>query len=1005
MARSALFAGLALLAACSARQSPSASRELSRADAAAISPLRVAASGAPDARAQSPEALVAAFGPLVPDSPLQVVDREEVETSAGRKRSAERKKSEARAKSRTKGDAEAPEPSVSEEKPARPSAPRDEPVAPPPAPAPQARDPLEDLDDGLLEVEVAKEKKSRRPASTNRSSVGSVAAGRSRRSGARTAAEPEAPHEPSLAAPEPVYARRAERAWVRPEVRQPSFLDIGRDASLRIGGLEIEATVEAPRVELVLQFALQNPTQSPLRAVLEYPLPEGLELSRLSVAGAKLEGARPSPSSNPPRRWSEPEPARWIPAPRAETASGRLPGASTVARTGRLRLPEVAPGAWLRVRLGLAGLLEPTKEGLQLAFRVPELPQGVLARVNLRSALAPTRVAPERWSGLAGESEIRAVFPMGEQVSLRGSWDDDTDAWLLLAPSAAAAAERPRTPDRVLFVVDTALHADLEARAAELESVLSGPGAPAQFALLAYDVEAVWLTGERFVPTAGRAAALDALRRLRAEGASSFASVGRALEQAQSWLHAESLTAVWMTDGEPSWGATRVDDLVKRHPVLGALAWRAPTELWAAEALLEVRAVSGKAGLSGLEAAGLAVDGAAEWVAEVRDARRGPMLLAAGLAPRGRPVRIARDGSTWTVPAARDGSGAARAFAELDTRARGARDPHHLERCARFAIPCPGLVLALGVPARPVAPEQARLSPSVAAALEASGVANPPGALVSRPPVHPRRVALERRPPTAVGGWLELAHVRAGEGDTLGAVRALSSVVAEDPGDADRARLVAYALLALNQHASAVELLEGVRALRPFEARSHFELGLALERAGRRAEAAAAYATVYESGWPEAPGSLVVAALRRELRLLDAASGPAVRARAERLRRRYRVEDDAEVQVMLSWSSPSIDLDLWVLEPDGHRAEPGVDATAAGGRHRWNVIDGAGPELYLGARPGSYDALLRAGPVRTSDGLPSGSLLWVDVRGQPPRLVSRWVPGSGLVASLATFEL
>ena len=50
---------------------------------------------------------------------------------------------------------------------------------------------------------------------------------------------------------------------------------------------------------------------------------------------------------------------------------------------------------------------------------------------------------------------------------------------------------------------------------------------------------------------------------------------------------------------------------------------------------------------------------------------------------------------------------------------------------------------------------------------------------------------------------------------------------------------------------------------------------------------------------------------------------------------------------MLEWKNEEIDVDMWLIEPNGERASYWNDSTAIGGRLSDETTDGSGPEQYM----------------------------------------------------------
>ncbi|MFY0563717.1 VIT domain-containing protein [Archangium lansingense] len=212
-----------------------------------------------------------------------------------------------------------------------------------------------------------------------------------------------------------------------------------------------------------------------------------------------------------------------------------------------------------------------------------------------------------------------------------------------------------------------------------------------------------------------------------------------------------------------------------------------------------------------------------------------------------------------------------------------------------------------------------------------------------------------------------VARKRAFSGDTWGAVRALSSPVELRPKDAEALRLVGYGLLALGQFPAAAELFEHVRLNRPFEPQSYLEEALALDAAGRPAEAARNWEIVLARGWNRHDGQTktvaayhygrMLAALAKHPRLAEQSA--ALEARRRELQ---RLEEMAPIDYQLTthWNSDGTDIDLWVMEPNGEKCFYSHKETTLGGKLHWDITDGLGPELYHArkAAPGTYFVLV-----------------------------------------------
>ncbi|MFL5352852.1 DUF2135 domain-containing protein [Archangium sp.] len=199
-----------------------------------------------------------------------------------------------------------------------------------------------------------------------------------------------------------------------------------------------------------------------------------------------------------------------------------------------------------------------------------------------------------------------------------------------------------------------------------------------------------------------------------------------------------------------------------------------------------------------------------------------------------------------------------------------------------------------------------------------------------------------------------VARKRAFSGDTWGAVRALSSPVELRPKDPEALRMVGYGLLALGQYTAATELFEHVRLNRPFEPQAFLEEALALDAAGRPAEAARDWEIVLARGWARHEEETRTVAAYHYGRMLMALakrsrlSGAEVEALEARRRELAKLVEMGPIdyQLTMHWNSDSTDIDLWVVEPNGERCSYQRMRTKLGGQLHWDTTNGLGPELY-----------------------------------------------------------
>src|SRR5262249_6607813 len=115
-----------------------------------------------------------------------------------------------------------------------------------------------------------------------------------------------------------------------------------------------------------------------------------------------------------------------------------------------------------------------------------------------------------------------------------------------------------------------------------------------------------------------------------------------------------------------------------------------------------------------------------------------------------------------------------------------------------------------------------------------------------------------------VDPFVKEAKRRLRSGDVVGAIRALSSIIEENPGRSDALRLVGYRLIDLGRSAQAARLFDEVRKQRPFEPHSYRDLARSLEDCGKYALAAVNYEIALAGTWHGRFGDSLKAVVREE---------------------------------------------------------------------------------------------------------------------------------------------
>jgi tetratricopeptide (TPR) repeat protein len=652
-----------------------------------------------------------------------------------------------------------------------------------------------------------------------------------------------------------------------------------------------------------------------------------------------------------------------------------------------------------------------------------------------------------------------------------------------------SGAEGPPT-GRAVLVVDTSLSAEdgnaWALQAATLRALLEKDSTLQEYAVLLFDVRPRWLHAPGWRPNdaAHRQETFAELERMFLEGASHVDGVLEELDQAsREWLKPkqsnERVTAFLLSDGNATWGQSRVDALISRHPSVETLRWvsyrfgeaAVNSELFdalarassgrvvnvlsgsevdaAAKAHRAASVVLARVAVKGAEAKDLVVAGRPHLVFPGQELQIAGRLPGEGKAELEVVTRVGEGERVLSVPLPRDQDSAfaPRAWAELFVARLVSLDDERLDRMivalsqhyrlanarasmlvlesegdyTRYAVRNEQVNLEdleglrrkeedqrrdklLGISlddvpdsGREVVRRLGELKSQLGPMLRRQPLKDEPyagGDERLQAELDYRKARKENRDDVLV--YEAIARKRAFSGDTWGAVRALSSPVELRPKDAEALRLVGYGMLALGQYPAAAELFEHVRLNRPFEGQAYLEEALALDAAGRYAEAARNYEIVLARDWARHPEEVKTVASYHYARLLSSlVSHPRAESVAAVLRPRLKELADGggqeqqvnfdpiDYQLTTHWNSDSTDIDLWVIEPDGERCDYSHRDTSLGGKLFWDITDGLGPELYHArkAAPGPYHVVVHYYGNRSSRYVVPTALLLVSDRG------------------------
>jgi hypothetical protein len=196
------------------------------------------------------------------------------------------------------------------------------------------------------------------------------------------------------------------------------------------------------------------------------------------------------------------------------------------------------------------------------------------------------------------------------------------------------------------------------------------------------------------------------------------------------------------------------------------------------------------------------------------------------------------------------------------------------------------------------------------------------------------------------------------------ALRCLSSLVEERPGDAVLQRDLAFSAIDWQRPGEAYHLLRRAAQGRSFEPISFHALAHCLEQMGKTELAIVYYELACGGQWDGRFGDMHNIAQMDYLRFLRrVASGQIktsladyVQARLATLSR-LQLRDTADVAALIFWNTDGTDVDLHVTEPNGEECFYQHTQTASGGHISRDVTTGFGPELYLlpAAPKGKYE--------------------------------------------------
>ncbi len=199
------------------------------------------------------------------------------------------------------------------------------------------------------------------------------------------------------------------------------------------------------------------------------------------------------------------------------------------------------------------------------------------------------------------------------------------------------------------------------------------------------------------------------------------------------------------------------------------------------------------------------------------------------------------------------------------------------------------------------------------------------------------------------------------------ALRAMSSLVEDRPGDACLARDLAFSAMAWGRPGEAYHLLRKVAAAQTYEPTAFYALAHCLEQLGQTDLALVYYELACGGQWDGRFGDIHNTAqfdyCRFLRRLADGRAhgslGPYAQARLATLAA-ASVRDTADLVAIVFWNTDGTDVDLHVTEPGGEECFYSHRQTVSGGQLSQDVTQGYGPEIYILPRAPAGSYALRA---------------------------------------------
>lgn len=222
--------------------------------------------------------------------------------------------------------------------------------------------------------------------------------------------------------------------------------------------------------------------------------------------------------------------------------------------------------------------------------------------------------------------------------------------------------------------------------------------------------------------------------------------------------------------------------------------------------------------------------------------------------------------------------------------------------------------------------------------------------------------------------YLDVANWYASRGEKALSHRILTSILDLGLDNPALLRVVAYRLMEQENWDEAIQLFEAVLTLRPEEPQSYRDLALALARRGENSSYQKQNAVQASHDLTRSMELLYKVVLKdwdrfEEIELIALEELNRLIHMSERLPERVRTalkvpnmdkrlqhQLDLDLRIVMTWDTDMTDIDIWVVEPTGEKADFSNRLTSIGGSTSRDFTQGYGPEEYALRHliPGAY---------------------------------------------------